>query len=95
MNNSLFETSPFKGSPRPEQTEAWDDLLRRERNLSRAHCLFWRLTMRIAQAILVTEDDLKAINKTSIKLADDSGYIAILDVFHEIHCLYVNLRLTS
>ena len=39
------------------------------------------------QNLVISGDDLKAINRTSIALADGSGYLATLDVFHELHCL--------
>jgi Mycotoxin biosynthesis protein UstYa len=37
--------------------------------------------------IVVSGDDLKAIDRESIPLADGSGYLATLDVFHQLHCL--------
>ncbi|MCJ1360353.1 MAG: hypothetical protein MMC33_010358 [Icmadophila ericetorum] len=70
MNNSIYDTSPFKGAPREEQTDAWDEYAR------------W-------QNLVISGDDLKAINRSSIVLADGSGYLATLDVFHELHCLNI------
>jgi hypothetical protein len=37
--------------------------------------------------IVVSGDDLRAIDRESIPLADGSGYLATLDVFHQLHCL--------
>ncbi|PQE29577.1 hypothetical protein CJF30_00009187 [Rutstroemia sp. NJR-2017a BBW] len=33
------------------------------------------------------EQDLKKINRTSVKLRGQEGYLAGLDVMHELHCL--------
>ncbi|PQE07785.1 tat pathway signal sequence protein [Rutstroemia sp. NJR-2017a BVV2] len=42
------------------------------------------------QNIRVTKAELNAINRTSIPLNDaQGGYLANLDVFHELHCLNV------
>ncbi|KAH8585369.1 hypothetical protein B0O99DRAFT_559710 [Bisporella sp. PMI_857] len=37
--------------------------------------------------IIVSEGDLKAIDRTSIRLTDGSGYLGTLGVFHQLHCL--------
>jgi len=37
--------------------------------------------------IAVSKEDLDIINRTSIELADGSGYMATLEVFHHVHCL--------
>ena len=48
----------------------------------------------IVQMIRVTKDELDALNKTSVQLSDGSGdYLATLDVFHEVHCLYASQSL--
>ncbi|KAK1993870.1 hypothetical protein LX36DRAFT_728702 [Colletotrichum falcatum] len=39
--------------------------------------------------IVVRNDDLKNLNRTSVLLRDGSGYLAGLDVFHELHCLNI------
>jgi len=42
------------------------------------------------QNIRVQEEDLRRINRTGIPLNDqEGGYLATLDVFHELHCLNV------
>ena len=45
--------------------------------------------------IRVQKSDLDKINRTSIPLADGSGYLASLDVFHQLHCVYVRFSLFS
>jgi hypothetical protein len=53
-------------------------------------CLFSRkrqLLIRSVSNIKVSENDLAALNLSSVALADGSGYIAELGVFHELHCL--------
>ncbi|KJZ80043.1 hypothetical protein HIM_00757 [Hirsutella minnesotensis 3608] len=37
--------------------------------------------------IVVTDKDLKQLNRTSVALRHMPGYLAGLDVFHELHCL--------
>lgn len=36
---------------------------------------------------VVQEEDLKRVNRTSVLLRDRSGYLAGIDMFHELHCL--------
>ena len=88
MNNSIFEKSVYKGDPRPEQTAAWAEY-------HDCEVSFWAdaskvkiLILCLVQLITIDEADLKAINRSSIPVPDGSGYLAMLDVFHEIHCLY-------
>lgn len=38
-------------------------------------------------AIKVDHETLERINRTSVPLLDGSGYMAALDVFHQLHCL--------
>jgi len=40
--------------------------------------------------MVVSEEDIKSVNRSSIALADGSGYLATLEVFHQLHCLYVH-----
>jgi len=37
--------------------------------------------------IRVTEEELRKLNRTSIQLADGNGYMANLDVHHQLHCV--------
>ncbi|KAF6234052.1 hypothetical protein HO173_007882 [Letharia columbiana] len=37
--------------------------------------------------VRVSADDLQKINRTSVPLGDGSGYYAIPDVYHQLHCL--------
>ena len=40
------------------------------------------------QSVRVQKEDLVKINRTSLPLNDDEGgYLAVVDVFHELHCL--------
>ena len=38
-------------------------------------------------AMKVTADELRAVDQTSIPLADGSGYLAEMAVYHELHCV--------
>ena len=37
--------------------------------------------------IKLSEDELKAIDRASIKVTDSSRYLETLGVFHQLHCL--------
>ncbi|KAI0440086.1 hypothetical protein F4803DRAFT_578095 [Xylaria telfairii] len=37
--------------------------------------------------VAVSSDDLKRINRTSVKLLNQEGYLSFLDFTHELHCL--------
>ena len=37
--------------------------------------------------IRVSAEDLRKINRTSVAFADGSGYLATLDVMHQLHCV--------
>ena len=41
----------------------------------------------LASTIRVSAEELAATGETSIALSDESGYIATLGVYHELHCL--------
>ena len=45
--------------------------------------------------IVISEEELKAMGRQSLPLADGSGYLAVLEVFHQLHCLYVVVRLPA
>lgn len=88
MNNSIDETNPFKGKQRPEQTKAWNDIRRRKIDGSLySDCRATQSDRVLGQIIAFSEDDLKAINCSSIEIPDGGGFIVTLDVFHEIQCL--------
>ena len=73
------------GMPRPEQSQAWIQAYGRcELVLS-----IEPLSDRLGIHIKVQKEDLDKIGKTSIAMADGSGYLASLDVFHQLHCVYV------
>ena len=89
-NVTLGEKNEFMGEPRPEQSKAWKDAYGNcetspdyakgvEENAKTDGCL--------GIHIRVQKEDLDKINRTSIPLADGSGYLASLDVFHQIHCV--------
>lgn len=44
--------------------------------------------------MVVSKEDIKAVNRNSIALADGSGYLATLEVFHQLHCLWVHSLLS-
>lgn len=50
-------------------------------------CKLTKFKIASVQNILVNENDLKAVGRDSIILADGSGSLVTLDVFHQIHCL--------
>lgn len=89
-NSTIDSMNKFKGFPRPELDEAWEDgYLRCRRGNAMSESS--GSTNFIGPNIVVSEDDLKAVNRTSIKLTDGSGFLGTLGVFHQIHCLWVSL----
>ncbi|TAQ84947.1 hypothetical protein B7494_g6731 [Chlorociboria aeruginascens] len=62
-NLSLGDISPYTAPPGPEVDALWSEITAHEK----------------VGAILVQKDDLDRVNKTSIKLSDGSGYIAVVD----------------
>ena len=47
----------------------------------------WNKLLHPSAAILVDKESLDRINRTSVELQDGSGYMAALDVYHQLHCL--------
>ncbi|KAJ5171444.1 uncharacterized protein N7500_004227 [Penicillium coprophilum] len=47
----------------------------------------WNKLLHPSAAILVDKESLDRINRTSVELRDGSGYMAALDVYHQLHCL--------
>ena len=91
MNNTLEEQNAFKGGePTDEQTQAWRDLLRCKCIPSSSLlCLPIFVT---GQLLALSEEDMKRLgklNENSVKLEDGSGYLGQLDMYHQLHCLYV------
>ncbi|EME81790.1 uncharacterized protein MYCFIDRAFT_215482 [Pseudocercospora fijiensis CIRAD86] len=72
--NHLMQPSPYRGQPTPDIEMAWKEL--------------WRLPR-----IQFPESKLSALNKTNVDLYTHAapqyggGVLAILNVFHELHCL--------
>ncbi|KAK5989231.1 Transacylase cctO-like protein [Cladobotryum mycophilum] len=64
----LRGSNRFRGSPRPELDDAWNDLIR-------------PINLRVEKNVL------GRINRTSVSLADGSGYLATMEVYHQLHCL--------
>ena len=81
--------NPFKGQPRPELDEAWRKLIKCLHKSFPLASPQNRLTRCFPdQSIRVQKEDLVRINRTSLPLNDDGGgYLAVVDVFHELHCL--------
>ena len=78
--------SPFIGDPRPELDEAWHSILKCTVSTNLQSCP--SLTTSLDTNIRIDDDTLSKINKTSIPLNDGGGgYLAALDVHHELHCL--------
>lgn len=71
----------FKGRPRPDLDEAWDKISN-------------------GQVISIKEDVFLLLNKTpegaaQLPAAQGGGYIASLEIFHQLHCLVSTLMSIS
>jgi hypothetical protein len=88
--HEIMDNGKYRGPPRPELDEAWDDLLQCTfSHGATLHDFLERLT-RLCQdnSIRVQKEDLDKANTTSVPLNDDEGgYLASLDVFHTLHCV--------
>lgn len=47
----------------------------------------------LASTIQLSEEEMKAMNKTSVALQDGSGYLGYLETFHMLHCVVGDLQL--
>ena len=77
-------TNPYKGPWRPELDDAWGLLLE---SLSVFPLDNICMLMVIDANIVVSKADLEAINKTSVQVPDGSGYLATLDVHHQVRVM--------
>lgn len=82
----LATLTSFQKEPSLEVDHAWHQLLK---------CAYLYKNMGEYQLInsgkdnniVVQKEHLEMLNRSSVLLRDGSGYLAGLDVFHELHCL--------
>ncbi|KAK9435462.1 hypothetical protein VB005_10259 [Metarhizium brunneum] len=78
FENEFPHKTLYRGPPTPEREKAWEDL--------------WLHT-----PVTVPERGIAALNKTGkpwLKSDDGKGYTALLEVFHQLHCLNVVRQFT-
>lgn len=100
-NLVLGENSPYTASQSAEVDALWDEISAggpgkwQTLVLLPAHST-QQLTKNLypVGGFKVQQDELDAINKSSIPLPDDSGFVGLADVFHQLHCL-VSCHATS
>lgn len=71
-NLTLGDRTPFTEAPNPEVDALWDSITAPPGKVG---------------TIKVSKDDLEKNGLKSVELADGSGYLATVDVFHQLHCL--------
>ncbi|KAF2256776.1 hypothetical protein BU26DRAFT_599405 [Trematosphaeria pertusa] len=71
-NLSLGDRTPFTEAPSRDVDALWDSISAPPGNVG---------------TIIVQKEDLEKSSLESIELADGSGYLATVDVFHQLHCL--------
>ena len=86
---SPFLNNSFVGEPGPVVDEAWARLLRSEScsltfSFSRRKIPY---SFQDAQIKITPEEVAQTDHHTSVALADGSGYVAELSVYHWLHCL--------
>ncbi|RAL63941.1 hypothetical protein DID88_003129 [Monilinia fructigena] len=87
IDSSTIIRSPFSGNPGPAVDKAWDDLMS---SMSAKFDCWGNFHTRPGINIRISEDDLRKVNGTSIKLADGSNdYWGSIEVYHHLHCLKV------
>jgi hypothetical protein len=88
-------TNIYRGPPTPEREDAWWKLTysRLSHNII-VHCnLRKHLTRPLEHAIEIPEDKIAGLNRTEadnlkhVPADVGTGYVAILEVFHQLHCL--------
>lgn len=68
----MGDRTPFTEAPSKEVDALWDSITAPPGKVG---------------TIRVSEDTLEKDGLKSVKLADGSGYLATVDVFHQLHCL--------
>ncbi|KAI3324584.1 hypothetical protein HD806DRAFT_493002 [Xylariaceae sp. AK1471] len=68
----LGEYSPYTSDYGPEVDSLWDEITAPPGKVG---------------MIVVSKEELASHNLTSTRLSDGSGYLATIDVFHQLHCL--------
>lgn len=76
-NLSLGDRTPFTEAPSRDVDALWDSISAPPGNVG---------------TIIVQKEDLEKSSLESIELADGSGYLATVDVFHQLHCLVSIVR---
>ena len=84
----LEDENQFRGEPREELDKAWQSYTKCWSSLRQ------KLTPHPNQMsdthLRVSEAELRNANRTGVSLNDEKGgYLATIDVFHELHCLNV------
>lgn len=79
--------SVFAGEPRPELDQAWSKLLRGMHHVTISRVPFTDHHSIAGSMIRLREDEMRAMNKTSIALKDGSDYIGYLESYHMLHCV--------
>ena len=85
--SSYKSQSPYKGPPSPDVDAAWDRII--EGRCCKNDIVLSNIN--IVGAMSITQETLDRINASehAVKLPDESGggYLAILEVFHQLHCV--------
>ncbi|KAL8736634.1 MAG: hypothetical protein Q9181_002299 [Wetmoreana brouardii] len=84
--DGLATDSIFAGAPTPQIDQAWHNLLASK--MTSSPQLSSQPLSSISDINLrVTTDEMRRLNQTSLELADGSGHLATIGVYHELHCL--------
>lgn len=90
----------YRGPPTPQLEKAWEELWFCELKLIPTGML--KLTLKLDGGVRITEDKLALLNRTAdlgngrhLKPVEDEkgGYHALLEVFHQLHCLVRDMPL--
>ena len=77
-------SSPYFGVPTPELDQAWLDLVQCRLPIL-SHCE--ALLIGPDTPIVLSKEEFKHYNKDGILLGDDSGYLATITMYHDMHCI--------
>jgi len=91
--DGLATDSIYAGDPTPELDGAWHKLLASTASHQLPTQTPQKLTPRPDINLRIYPDEMSRLNQTSLALADGSGYLGTLGVYHELHCIVRSLSL--
>ena len=89
LTSSILLLNPFVGASRPELDEAWDSLLRSTSSIPSNHLYIAHQPTPPDSYVRVSTPEYTRLrlNRSTLELADGSGHVLSLGVYHSLHRL--------